>query len=77
MNLEKRGVLVGRLAYDGFKFDPTNPKNLDKQLDDFCDAHEDSNEHDDVTLAAETGGSSCDEMEEIYYEGLEANMIGL
>ncbi len=76
ITLEKQGVLVGKLAYAGFKFDPTSPKSLDKQLDDFCDA-QDSDEHDDVTYAAETSGSSCDELEEIHYERLEVNMVEL
>lgn len=76
ITLEKRGVLVGKLAYAGFKFDPTSQKSLDEQLDDFCDT-QDSDEHDDVTFAVETGGSSCDEMEEIHYERLDANMVRL
>ncbi len=62
--LENRGVLVGRLAHDGFKFNADSDKSLDKQLDDFCDQC-DSDECDDVTFAAETGDSWAVEMEAI------------
>lgn len=65
--LEKQGVLIGRLAGAGFKYDPTNPESLDKQLDNFCDA-QDSDECDHLTYAAETGDSFGQEMEAIEEE---------
>ncbi len=69
IELENRGVLVGKLAYAGFKFDTDSSKTLDKQLDDFCD-HCDSDECDDITFAAETGDSWGAEMEAIESEKL-------